>query len=198
MTNLTPKQQQIYQFIRASTQANGYPPTLREIGQQVGVRSPSTVKYHLDNLRTLGLLQWDGGKTRSITLPKDDMMPGPDQVPVLGNVAAGSPILAEQCIEEYIPYPTGGHPEEFFALRVRGESMLGAGIHPDDIVVVRRQSEAVNGEIVVALFEDEATVKTYSRKNGEVWLLPANPDYATIDGTYAQIIGKVVELVRRY
>ena len=151
MTNLTPKQQQIYQFIRASTQANGYPPTLREIGQQVGVRSPSTVKYHLDNLRTLGLLQWDGGKTRSITLPKDDMMPGPDQVPVLGNVAAGSPILAEQCIEEYIPYPTGGHPEDFFALRVRGESMLGAGIHPDDIVVVRRQSEAVNGEIVVAL-----------------------------------------------
>ena len=184
MTNLTPKQQQIYQFIRASTQANGYPPTLREIGQQVGVRSPSTVKYHLDNLRTLGLLHWDGGKTRSITLPKDEMVPGPDQVPVLGNVAAGSPILAEQCIEEYIPYPTGGHPEEFFALRVRGESMLGAGIHP--------------GEIVVALFEDEATVKTYSRKNGEVWLLPANPDYAPIDGTYAQIIGKVVELVRRY
>ena len=162
MTNLTPKQQQIYQFIRASTQANGYPPTLREIGQQVGVRSPSTVKYHLDNLRTLGLLHWDGGKTRSITLPKDEMVPGPDQVPVLGNVAAGSPILAEQCIEEYLPYPTGGHPEEFFALRVRGESMLGAGIHPDDIVVVRRQSEAVNGEIVVALFEDEATVKTYS------------------------------------
>ena len=159
MTNLTPKQQQIYQFIRASTQANGYPPTLREIGQQVGVRSPSTVKYHLDNLRTLGLLQWDGGKTRSITLPKDEMVPGPDQVPVLGNVAAGSPILAEQCIEEYIPYPTGGHPEEFFALRVRGESMLGAGIHPDDIVVVRRQSEAVNGEIVVALFEDEAPEK---------------------------------------
>ena len=107
MTNLTPKQQQIYQFIRASTQANGYPPTLREIGQQVGVRSPSTVKYHLDNLRTLGLLQWDGGKTRSITLPKDDMMPGPDQVPVLGNVAAGSPILAEQCIEEYLPYSSG-------------------------------------------------------------------------------------------
>ena len=99
MTNLTPKQQQIYQFLRASTQANGYPPTLREIGQQVGVRSPSTVKYHLDNLRTLGLLHWDGGKTRSITLPKDDMIPWPDQVTVLGNVADGAPILAEQCIE---------------------------------------------------------------------------------------------------
>ena len=198
MTNLTPKQQQIYDFIRESTQANGYPPTLREIGQQVGVRSPSTVKYHLDNLRALGLLQWDGGKTRSITLPKDEMMPGPDQVPVLGNVAAGSPILAEQCIEEYIPYPTGGHPEDFFALRVRGESMLGAGIHPDDIVVVHRQIRANSGEIVVALFEDEATVKTLSLKHGETWLLPANPDYEPIDGTYAQIIGKVVELVRRY
>ena len=198
MTNLTPKQQQIYQFIRASTQANGYPPTLREIGQQVGVRSPSTVKYHLDNLRTLGLLQWDGGKTRSITLPKDDMIPGPDQVPVLGNVAAGSPILAEQCIEEYLPYPTGGHPEDFFALRVRGESMLGAGIHPDDIVVVRRQSEAVNGEIVVALFEDEATVKTYSRKNGEVWLMPENPAYTPIDGREAQLIGRVKAVIREY
>ncbi len=198
MTNLTPKQQQIYDFIRESTQANGYPPTLREIGRQVGVRSPSTVKYHLDNLRALGLLHWDGGKTRSITLPKDETMPGPDQVPVLGNVAAGPPILAEECIEEYISYPTGTHPEDYFALRVRGESMLGAGIYPDDLVVVHRQIEAVNGEIVVALFEEEATVKTLSRKNGEVWLLPANPDYEPIDGTYAQIIGKVVALVRRY
>ena len=198
MTNLTPKQQQIYQFIRASTQANGYPPTLREIGQQVGVRSPSTVKYHLDNLRTLGLLHWDGGKTRSITLPKDDMIPGPDQVPVLGNVAAGSPILAEQCIEEYIPYPTGGHPEDFFALRVRGESMLGAGILPGDLVVVHRQQDAYNGEIVVALFEDEATVKTLSRRGGHTWLLPENPDYDPIDGDLADIIGRVVAVVRRY
>ena len=198
MTNLTPKQQQIYQFIRASTQANGYPPTLREIGQQVGVRSPSTVKYHLDNLRTLGLLHWVGGKTRSITLPKDEMVPGPEQVPVLGNVAAGSPILAEQCIEEYLPYPTGGNPEEFFALRVRGESMLGAGILPGDLVVVHRQQDAYNGEIVVALFEDEATVKTLSRRGGHTWLLPENPDYDPIDGDHADIIGKVVAVVRRY
>ena len=198
MTNLTPKQQQIYQFIRASTQANGYPPTLREIGQQVGVRSPSTVKYHLDNLRTLGLLHWDGGKTRSITLPKDEMVPGPDQVPVLGNVAAGAPILAEQCIEEYIPYPTGGHPEEFFALRVRGESMLNAGILPGDLVVVRQQQTCNQGEIVVAMIDDEATVKRFSRKNGHIWLLPENDDYEPIDGTYAQILGKVVAVVRQY
>ena len=198
MTNLTPKQQQIYQFIRASTQANGYPPTLREIGQQVGVRSPSTVKYHLDNLRTLGLLHWDGGKTRSITLPKDEMVPGPDQVPVLGNVAAGSPILAEQCIEEYLPYPTGGHPEEFFALRVRGESMLNAGILPGDLVVVRQQQTCNPGEIVVAMIDDEATVKRFSRKNGHVWLMPENDAYAPIDGTYAQILGKVVAVVRQY
>ena len=198
MPNLTPKQQPIYQFIRVSTQANGYPPTLREIGQQVGVRSPSTVKYHLDNLRTLGLLHWDGGKTRSITLPKDDMIPGPDQVPVLGNVAAGSPILAEQCIEEYIPYPTGGHPEDFFALRVRGESMLNAGILPGDLVVVRQQQTCNPGEIVVAMIDDEATVKRFSRKNGHIWLLPENDDYEPIDGTYAQILGKVVAVVRQY
>ena len=198
MTNLTPKQQQIYQFIRASTQANGYPPTLREIGQQVGVRSPSTVKYHLDNLRTLGLLQWDGGKTRSITLPKDDMIPGPDQVPVLGNVAAGAPILAEECIEDYLTFDTQGMSGEHFALRVRGESMLGAGILPGDLVVVHRQQDAYNGEIVVALFEDEATVKTLSRRGGHTWLLPENPDYDPIDGDLADIIGRVVAVVRRY
>lgn len=197
MTDLTPKQQRIYDFIRTFTRNMGYPPTLREIGQNVGVRSPSTVKYHLDNLRSAGLLQWDGGKTRSITFPGESL-PGPDQVPVVGNVAAGSPIWAEECIEEYVAFQTGPHPEEYFALKVRGESMLGAGIYPDDLVVVHRQVQANNGEIVVALFEDEATVKTLSRKNGQVWLLPENPDYEPINGTYAQIIGKVVALIRRY
>ena len=119
-------------------------------------------------------------------------------VPVLGNVAAGSPILAQECIEEYVSFQTGPHPEDYFALKVRGESMLYAGILPDDLVVVRRQPEAHSGEIVVALFEDEATVKTLSKKNGQVWLLPENPDYEPIDGTRAQIIGKVVGLIRRY
>lgn len=196
MTNLTPKQQRIYDFIRTFTRQTGYPPTLREIGQNVGVRSPSTVKYHLDNLRAAGLIQWDGGKTRSITFT--DALPGPDQVPVVGNVAAGSPIWAEECLEEYVTFQTGPHPEEYFALKVRGESMLGAGICPGDLVVVHKQPQAANGEIVVALFEDEATVKTLSQKNGRTWLLPANPDYQPIDGTHAQLLGKVVALLRRY
>ena len=116
----------------------------------------------------------------------------------MGHVAAGAPILAEEHVEDYVPFPTGGHPEDYFALRVRGESMLGAGIYPGDLVVVHCQREAVNGEIVVALFDDEATVKTLSRKNGRTWLLPANPDYQPIDGTQAQILGKVVALIRRY
>ena len=198
MANLTPKQQKIYDFIRDFSRDYGYPPTVREIGEHLGLKSPSTVKFHLDNLRSAGLIQWDGGKTRSITLLEKEDAPKEDQVPVLGNVAAGSPILAQECIEEYVSFHTGPHPEDFFALKVRGESMLYAGILPDDLVVVRRQPEAHSGEIVVALFEDEATVKTLSKKNGEVWLLPENPDYDPIDGTRAQIIGKVVGLIRRY
>ena len=198
MANLTPKQQKIYDFIRDFSREYGYPPTVREIGERIGLKSPSTVKFHLDNLRSAGLIQWDGGKTRSITLLEKEDGPKEDQVPVLGNVAAGSPILAQECIEEYVTFRTGPHPEDYFALKVRGESMLYAGILPDDLVVVRRQPEAHSGEIVVALFEDEATVKTLSKKNGEVWLLPENPDYDPIDGTRAQIIGKVVGLIRRY
>ena len=198
MANLTPKQQKIYDFIRDFSREYGYPPTVREIGEHLGLKSPSTVKFHLDNLRAAGLIQWDGGKTRSITLLEKEDLPKEDQVPVLGNVAAGSPILAQECIEEYVSFQTGPHPEDYFALKVRGESMLYAGILPDDLVVVRRQPEAHSGEIVVALFEDEATVKTLSKKNGEVWLLPENPDYEPIDGTRAQIIGKVVGLIRRY
>ncbi|MBQ2297291.1 MAG: transcriptional repressor LexA [Ruminiclostridium sp.] len=198
MANLTPKQQKIYDFIRDFSREYGYPPTVREIGEHLGLKSPSTVKFHLDNLRAAGLIQWDGGKTRSITLLEKEDEPKEDMVPVLGNVAAGSPILAQECIEEYVSFQTGPHPEDYFALKVRGESMLYAGILPDDLVVVRRQPEAHSGEIVVALFEDEATVKTLSKKNGQVWLLPENPDYEPIDGTRAQIIGKVVGLIRRY
>ena len=196
MGNLTPKQQRIYDFIRDFSRENGYPPTVREIGEHLGLKSPSTVKFHLDFIREAGFIQWDGGKTRSITLLEGEE-PRRDQVPLVGSVAAGSPIWAEECIEEYVPFQTGPHPEEYFALRVRGESMLGAGIFPDDLVVVHKQPGAHSGEIVVALFEDEATVKTLSRKNGEVWLLPENPDYDPIDGTQAQIIGKVVGLMRR-
>ena len=135
------------------------------------------------------------GVTQAVAEEAD---PHANQVPIVGNVAAGSPILAQECIEDYITFDTNGLSGEHFALTVRGESMLNAGILPGDLVVVHRQQDARNGEIVVALFEDEATVKTLSRRDGHTWLLPENPDYEPIDGTYAEIIGKVVAVVRRY
>ena len=119
-------------------------------------------------------------------------------MPIVGNVAAGSPILAQECIEDYLTFDTGSRSGEFFALRVRGESMLGVGILPDDLVVVHRQNLAQNGQIVVALLGDEATVKTLKRKGSEVWLLPANPDYQPIDGRECEVLGKVVAVVRQY
>ena len=205
MANLTRKQQQIYDFILAFTGAHGYPPSVREIGTAVGLKSPSTVHFHLKGLEEAGVIVKAEGKTRAISLPgaplgpvAEEEDPHADQIPVVGNVAAGSPILAQECIEDYLTFDTQGLSGEHFALRVRGESMLNAGILPDDLVVVHRQQEARNGEIVVALFEDEATVKTYQNRDGHVWLLPENPDYEPIDGTDAQIIGKVVAVVRRY
>ena len=205
MANLTRKQQQIYDFILEFTSAHGYPPSVREIGTAVGLKSPSTVHFHLKGLEEAGVIVKAEGTTRAISLPgaplgpvAEEEDPHADQIPVVGNVAAGSPILAQECIEDYLTFDTQGLSGEHFALRVRGESMLNAGILPDDLVVVHRQQEARNGEIVVALFEDEATVKTYQNRDGHVWLLPENPDYEPIDGTDAQIIGKVVAVVRRY
>ena len=205
MANLTRKQQQIYDYILAFTSENGYPPSVREIAAAVGLKSPSTVHFHMKGLEEAGVIVKAEGKTRAISLPgvsvgpvAEETDPRANQVPVVGNVAAGSPILAQECIEDYLTFDTEGLSGEHFALRVRGESMLNAGILPGDLVVVHRQQEVRNGEIVVALFEDEATVKTYQRKNGQVWLLPENPEYEPIDGTYAEIIGKVVAVVRRY
>ena len=205
MANLTRKQKEIYEFILAFTSEHGYPPSVREIGAAVGLKSPSTVHFHMKGLEEAGVIVKAEGKTRAISLPgvsvgpvAEETDPRANQVPVVGNVAAGSPILAQECIEDYLTFDTQGLSGEHFALRVRGNSMLGAGILPDDLLVVHRQQEARSGEIVVALFEDEATVKTYRLKDGHVWLMPENPEYEPIDGTYAQIIGKVVAVVRRY
>ena len=205
MKTLTPKQKKIYDYILDFTAEHGYPPSVREIGAAVGLKSPSTVHFHLKGLEEAGVIVKAEGKTRAISLPgvplgpvAEEADPRANQVPILGNVAAGSPILAQECIEDYLTFDTDGLSGEHFALRVRGESMLNAGILPGDLVVVHRQQDAHNGEIVVALFEDEATVKTLSRKDGHTWLLPENPDYQPIDGTYAEIIGKVVAVVRRY
>ena len=205
MGNLTAKQQRIYDFIQAFTAQHGYPPSVREIGAAVGLKSPSTVHFHLKGLEDAGMIIKAEGKTRAITLASpprpavaEEADPHANQIPILGNVAAGAPILAEECIEDYLTFDTQGSPGEHFALKGRGESMLGAGILPGDLVVVHRQPDAYNGEIIVALFEDEATVKTLRRKDGKTWLMPANDAYEPIDGTRAQIIGKVVAVVRRY
>ena len=196
MGALTPKQQQVYDFIVSFSNRHGYPPSVREIGEAVGLKSPSTVHFHLKGLETAGLITKAEGKTRAITL--SDPVPGPDQVPVVGSVAAGAPILAQECIEDYLTFDTGGRPGEYFALQVRGESMKDAGILPGDLVVVHQQSDARSGEIVVALFEDEATVKTLRRRDGHIWLMPENPEYEPIDGDGCAILGRVVAVVRRY
>ena len=201
MAQLSKMQQRIYDFIAETIQQQGYPPSVREIGDAVGLKSPSTVHFHLKHLEELGVIGKSAGKGRAITLtqePQEAQEPMEDRIPIVGNVAAGSPILAQECIEDYLTFDTGGRPEEYFALRVRGESMINAGILPDDLVVVRQQRTANNGEIVVALLEDEATVKRFSRRGGEVWLLPENEAYSPIDGRYAQIMGRVTAVIRRY
>ena len=215
MEKLSRMQQRVYDYIVSSIKEHGYAPSVREIGEALGLRSPSTVHFHIKHLEELGLIEKSAGKGRTIVLRREEESAGANesaapvrleaesdprrrQVPIVGNVAAGSPILAQECIEDYLTFDTGGHEEEYFALRVRGESMLGVGILPNDLVVVHRQSVAHNGEIVVALLEDEATVKTFQRKDGQIWLLPANPDYSPIDGTGCSILGRVVAVVRQY
>ena len=198
MKALSPKQQQIYDYIISFSAEHGYPPSVREIGAYVGLKSPSTVHFHLKGLESAGLIHKAEGKTRSITVSPSETEAPEDKVPVVGSVAAGSPILAQECVEDYLTFDTDGRPGEYFALRVRGESMKYAGILPGDLVVVHQQSDARSGEIVVALFEDEATVKTLRRKDGHVWLMPENPDYDPIDGEGCAILGKVTAVVRRY
>ena len=195
-------QQKIYDYLVACIQAQGYPPSVREIGEAVGLRSPSTVHFHLKHLAEMGYIEIGAGKGRAISLVQQAApLPEPeepDRIPIVGNVAAGSPILAQECIEDYLTFDTGGRDGEYFALRVRGESMINAGILPDDLVVVHQQPAANNGEIVVALLGDEATVKRLKRQGREVWLLPENPAYQPIDGREARILGKVAAVIRRY
>ena len=198
MKALTGKQQQIYDFIVSFSNQNGYPPSVREIGEHVGLKSPSTVHFHLKGLEEAGLIAKAEGKTRAITVTGPHAEPERDQIPVVGNVAAGAPILAQEQVEDYLTFETGDKAGEYFALRVRGESMKYAGILPGDLVVVHQQPDARNGEIVVALFEDEATVKTLRRKDGHTWLMPENPEYEPIDGDGCAILGKVTAVVRRY
>ena len=196
MVQLTKMQQRIYDYIAQTIRTQGYPPSVREIGDAVGLKSPSTVHFHLKHMEELGVIGKGAGKGRALTLTEP--LPEENQIPIVGTVAAGTPILAEECIEDYLTFDAGGDSSQYFALRVRGESMLNAGILPDDLVVVRQQQTANNGEIVVALLGDEATVKRYSRRNGQVWLLPENEAYSPIDGHDAKFWGTGAAVSGRY
>ena len=195
MPKKTQMTEQIYNYLKTVIPQQGYAPSVREICEAVGLKSPSTVHFHLKRLQEQGLIEKGDFKGRAIVLVDAQEK---NRIPILGNVAAGSPILAEECIEDYLPFDAGGQEADYFALRVRGESMLGAGILPDDLVVVRRQQSASSGEIVVALLGDEATVKRLSHRNGGVWLLPENDAFQPIDGRNALVLGKVTAVVRQY
>jgi repressor LexA len=205
---LTERQQQIWNYLVEYVDQHGYPPTVREIGEAVGLASPSTVHAHLANLERAGLLRRDPTKPRALELigrerrvkqPETGEAASAVRLPLLGEIAAGAPLLADQNIEEYLTFPgsTGGD----FLLRVRGDSMIGAGIFDGDLVIVRQTAEARNGEIVVALAgddesADEATVKTFYRENGRIRLQPENAALEPIFAEYVHVLGRVVGVFR--
>ena len=192
MPRTSDKAQRILEFVNQFIQENGFAPSVREIGAAVGLRSTASVSYHLQQLQQKGLLRSPGvkGCKRAIVTAQRA-----GQIPVVGVVTAGMPILALENQEGTISWD--GDPS-CFALRVRGESMINAGILDGDMVVVRPQSNADDGQIVVARIGDEATVKRLSRKNGQVWLLPENDSYSPIDGREAELVGLVKAVVRKY
>ena len=215
-SGLTPRQQAILRVIQQATAERGYPPSVREIGQGVGLTSPSSVAHQLRTLEELGYLRKDPNRPRALvvsrpgeSLVSDSGQVGTGQaasmppsnavsVPLVGRIAAGGPILAEQHTEEVMPLPRDLVGDgELFMLTVVGDSMIDAAICDGDYVVVRRQPTCENGDIVAALLDDEATVKTFKRRDGHVWLMPHNPAYEPIVGDHAQILGKVVSVLRR-
>jgi repressor LexA len=199
---LTKRQQEIFDFIKSYSARFGYPPTVRDIGKAVGLASSSTVHAHLANLEKLGLLRRDPSKPRAIEMldravEQVKSIVRPDGLPLVGQVAAGSPVLAEENIEEYVNVPLlAGGEEGRFILRVRGESMIDAGILPDDYVVVRPQETAEDGEIVVALVGEEATVKRFFREDDHIRLQPENASMEPIRTRDVQVLGRVVGLFR--
>ena len=202
--DLTKRQKEIFDFIGKYAAKTGYPPTVREIGKAVGLHSSSTVHAHLANLEKIGLLKRDPSKPRAIELligtankAKDAIRP-PSGLPLVGQVAAGAPILAEENIEEYLEVPDviGGEDGDYI-LQVRGESMIKAGIIEGDYVIVRPAEDAGDGEIVVALIGEEATVKRFFREKDHIRLQPENDEMEPILSTEAQVLGKVVGVFRK-
>jgi repressor LexA len=198
--NLTKRQQEIFDFIKRYSAKHGYPPTVRDIGKAIGLTSSSTVHAHLANLEKVGLLRRDPSKPRAIEVlvDKAKQVVTPNGLPVVGQVAAGQPVLADENIEEYVPVPeiAGGEQGEFL-LRVKGDSMKDAGIFDGDHVVVRRQKAARNGEIVVALVGEEATVKRFFKENDHVRLQPENQEMEPIRTRDLELLGRVVGVCRR-
>jgi repressor LexA len=223
-TGLTPRQTKVLLSIKDSIEKRGYPPSMREIGQAVGLTSSSSVAHQLRVLEEKGFLKRDPNRPRALEvfLPEvmaarrsmgsstteaessydetdvGDAMPAATYVPMVGRIAAGGPILAEETLEDVFPLPKQLVGEgTLFLLEVRGDSMVDAAICDGDYVVVRQEQTAENGEIVAALIDGEATVKTFQRKDGHVWLMPHNAAYEPIDGTHATILGKVTAVLRR-
>jgi repressor LexA len=201
---LTGRQVEILDFLKSSVESQGYAPTMREIGAAVGLTSSASVKYQLDILEDKGLIRRGDNSGRAIELVIPDSELGTTTpvdktrfIPLVGSIAAGVPITADQMVEETMPLPESlvGNGD-LFMLKVKGESMIDAAICDGDFVVIRQQKDANNGEIVAAMIDGEATVKTFSRKSGKVWLLPANDDFAPIDGTHCEILGKVTAVLR--
>lgn len=212
-SGLTPRQQRVLAVIRESLETRGYPPSMREIGEKVGLTSSSSVSHQLRTLEEKGFIRRDPNRPRAVTLFDPDSLPengGVDEtliadqtpeasyVPLVGRIAAGGPILAEERVEEIFPLPKSLVGDgQLFLLEVVGDSMIDAAICSGDYVVVRQQPTAENGEIVAAMIDGEATVKTFQRKDGKVWLLPHNSAFSPIDGTHATILGKVTTVLRR-
>jgi repressor LexA len=213
-TGLTERQRTILDVIRASVTTRGYPPSIREIGDAVGLTSTSSVAHQLRTLERKGYLRRDPNRPRAVDVRMgddagapavvttdvagSDALPEPTYVPVLGRIAAGGPILAEQVVEDVFPLPRQLVGDgQLFLLQVKGDSMIEAAIADGDWVVIRQQPTADNGDIVAAMLDNEATVKTFRRRDGHIWLMPANADYSPIDGDQATILGRVTAVLRR-
>jgi len=228
---LTPRQRRVLETVQEAVQRNGYPPSMREIGQAVGLTSPSSVSHQLSSLERKGYLRRDPNRPRAIEViwpagsspggrspnagrlwaagssrpplehpqtPPGERVPAPSYVPVVGRIAAGGPILAEQAIEDVFPLPRQLVGDgEVFVLKVVGDSMVDAAICDGDWVAVRRQPVADSGAVVAAMIDGEATVKTFKLRDGHAWLLPQNPAYEPISGDQATILGRVVAVLRR-
>ena len=200
---LTPRQLKILQVIKTAVEDQGYPPSMREIGEKAGLSSTASVTYQLQILEEKGWIRRDASRGRAIeiTLPGQDGEAAPQDktrlIPLVGRIAAGNPILAEQEVEEVLPLPESIVGKgDLFLLQVKGDSMIDAAICDGDYVVIRAQKDCEKGEIVAAMIDGEATVKTWSKKDGHFWLLPANDDYAPIPADNAEILGKVTAVLR--